>query len=300
MTASEVAALGPGLASLMNREQLTAAYLLFNNIAVATTQNLVLPLTAVRNVFMNHLQRCIRMPAGGAAAGGSQQTGFEMELVTAAAASQMFASWPNHESSNYGNTQSWELRNMEDLAERLALEETGWGAMQGKPMTIAPGTMHHVGVILVGMPFTVSFITRPDCTTSLSVRFPLILWSEEDAVVLPPDTVGEGAISLPFYIDPPNQPGYFRDLFKTWGRRVAAQLVVMNYPMSHAVKKHLPKEYASDSEVSDAPITERSVSPELPEEDWRDNLSEVDSSDLEGAHRPPTPDSSDAEGAHRP
>ena len=74
----------------------------------------------------------------------------------------------------------------------------------------------------------------------------------------------------------------------------------MNYPMSHAVKKHLPKEYASDSEVSDAPITERSVSPELPEEDWRDNLSEVDSSDLEGAHRPPTPDSSDAEGAHRP
>ena len=31
-----------------------------------------------------------------------------------------------------------------------------------------------------------------------------------------------------------------------------------------------------------------------------DNLSEADSSDLEGAHRPPTPDSSDAEGAHRP
>ena len=105
---------------------------------------------------------------------------------------------------------------------------------------------------------------RPDQTTSLSVRFPLILWSEEDAIILPPDDA-EGTA---FYIDPPNKPaGLHRDLFKTWGRRVAAALVMANFPMSRAVIQHLPPEYLSDSE-DDRPITPRSVSPSLPDQDW--------------------------------
>ena len=174
----------------------------------------------------------------------------------------MFETWPNRESSMNGHRLSWELRSMEDLADRLALEREGWGALQGKPMTIPVGKAHHAGVLLVGPPFTVCWMMRPDQTTSLSVRFPLILWSEEDAIILPPDDA-EGTA---FYIDPPNKPGLHRDLFKTWGRRVAAALVMANFPMSRAVIQHLPREYLSDSE-DDRPITPRSVSPSLPDQD---------------------------------
>lgn len=291
MSADEVAALGPGLASRMSREQLAEAALLFSSISISTTAHLLVPIPAVRLVFMNHLGRCIRMPAGGATAGGSQQTGFEMELMTADAATLMFGSWPNFESSHQGRKLSWELRSMTELADKLALEQTGWGALCGKPRPIAPGTTTHAGVILVGPPFTISFTTRSDSTTSLSVRFPLVLWSEEDAVIMPPDTIGDGEQSTPFYIDPPNQPGKHRDMFKTWGRKVAAELLMREFPMSPAVRSHIPAEYQSDCSSEDAAMTSRSVSPIRPDRPW-------DSSDEEGAHRPRSPDSSDLEGAH--
>ena len=284
MTAEEVAALGPALASRMSMEQLEAASVLFSSIAISTTNHNSIPIVDVRRVFMNHLQRCIRMPAGGATAGGSQQTGFEMELITADGASRMFEGWPNRESSSHGRSVSWELRSMEALSDKLALQDqpVGWGAMQGKPIPIAPGRTTHTGVILAGPPFTVCWTTRPDRTTLLSVRFPLVIWSEGDAVILPPDDA-EGA---PFYNDPPGQPGLHRDLFKTWGRRVAGELVMKDYPMSAAVLSHLPTEYQSDYDSEDShPITERSVSP-IP----------TDSSDMEGAHQPPSLDSSDMEG----
>ena len=127
--------------------------------------------------------------------------------------------------------------------------------------------------------------------TLLSVRFPIIIWSEEDAVILPPDD----AQGNPFYQDPPGQPGLHRDLFKTWARRVASTLLMEGYPMSPAVVSHLPKEYHSDSDSDAQPVTPRSVSPEP---SAGEPMSPADSSDAEGAHRPMTPDSSDAEGAH--
>jgi hypothetical protein len=286
MSAEEVQALGPALASRMSTEQLEAASLMFNSIATATTEHNLNTIMGVRRVFTNHLKSCIRMPAGGAGAGGSQQTGFEMELITSDAASNIFASWPNKEVHHGGKSMSWELRSMEDLAAKLALEDSpaGWGAMQGKPIAIPAGRTHHTGVILAGPPFTVCWVMRADETTLLTVRFPLIVWSEEDAVILPPDD----AQGNPFYADPPAQPGLHRDLFKTWARRVAAALLMDGYPMSPAVVRHLGSEYQSESEDSRVP-TPRSVSPA------------IDSSDEEGAHRATSPtDSSDAEGAHLP
>ena len=248
MTAEEVAALGPGLASLMDMRQLEEAALLLASITTATTSQNVTTIRCVRQAFTNHLQRCMRMPAGGAHGGGSQQTGFEMELVSAAAASAMFGDWPNHEATSRGCKQSWELRSMEDISKLLALHEkpAGWGAMMGKPMPLAPRRETHMGVILVGPPFTVTWMRRPDHTTVLSVRYPLILWSEDDAVILPPDD----AEGVPFYLDPAEQPGLHRDLFKTWGRRVAGELVTQGFPMSRAVMSHVPVEYRSDSEGS--------------------------------------------------
>ena len=85
-----MAALGPGLASVMSMEQLAEASLLYNAIITSTTEQNMNSMNVVRTTFMNHLQRCVRMPAGGAAAGGSHQTGFEMELISAAGAQKMF------------------------------------------------------------------------------------------------------------------------------------------------------------------------------------------------------------------
>ena len=270
-------------------DQLKEAAVLYKSISNATTEQNTNPLAEVHVVLNNHLRGCIRMPAGGAALGGSQQTGFELELITAESANTMFQGWPNRQSTAAGEKLSWELRSMEDLAEMLAFEDTGWGAMQGKPIPLAPGRIAHVGVILVGPPFTVCWARRPDRTTSLSFRFPLIIWSESDAVILPPDD----AQGTPFYVDPAGQPGLHRDLFKTWGRRVAGELVLKGFPMSPSVMSHLPVEYQSDSNAEESqPATERSVSP-------TPSISSIDSSDLEGAHRLRTPDSSDEEGAHR-
>jgi hypothetical protein len=246
MTAAEVAALGPGLAALMSVEQLEAAAHLLSTIAETKAQNIV-SIPELRQVFMNHLKSCIRMPRGGAAAGGSLQTGFEMELVTVLGAASLFEGWPHRQTSACGRQQSWELRTMDELSDHLALESTSWGALQARPMAMLPGADTHAGVILAAPPFTVSLTTRPDKTTVLCVRFPIVLWSpssDTEAVILPPDD----AQGVPFYVDPENQPGYYRDIFMTWGRRAAGELLTMGFPMSREVRSHLPAEYASDCE----------------------------------------------------
>ena len=103
-------------------------------------------------------------------------------------------------------------------------------------------------------------------------------------MILPPDDSN----GTPFFADPAAQPGFHRDLFKTWGRRIAAELLMLDYPMSPLVRSHLPTAYQSESE--DEVVTPRSCSP----------AASIDSSDMEGAHRPPSPDSSDVVGAHHP
>ena len=158
----------------------------------------------------------------------------------------LMAGWPNHESLNNGRRRSWELRTMEELAAHLKLETQGWGALMGKPMAIKSGRTTHQGVLLAAPPFTVTWGERDDGTTWLCCRFPLVLWTEEDAAILPPDTTSEAG-PTPFYLDPVDQPGAFRDIFKTWGRRVAGELCTRGFPMSTAVKLHMPEEYLSDS-----------------------------------------------------
>ena len=231
----------------MSLQQLEAASRLLATIQVSTQQNLI-NMEVVRQTFMNHVQRCIRIPRGGANAGGSMQTGFDMELLSADGASQLLAGWPNHQTNASGTVHSWEIRNMQDMAIHMAFERkpAGWGALQGRPMAALPGSVVHPGVILVASPFTVSWVSRPDHTTLLTARFPLVLWSEEDAVILPPDD----AHGVPFYQDPANNPGAHRDMFKTWGRRVAGELVSRGFQMSDRVLSHLPREYQSDSEGS--------------------------------------------------
>ena len=182
MPMSAVQELGPGLASLMSVAQLETAVLLYESIMTATEDWNSVSIQHVRTAFYSHLKACLRMSAGGASARGSQQTGFEMELISAIGITRLMDGWPNFERSEGGRRQSWELRTMEELAAHLKLESTtDWGVMQGRPMPIQPGKSTHGGVLLVAPPFTVSWGMRPNRTTWVCVRFPIVLWSEEDA-----------------------------------------------------------------------------------------------------------------------
>ena len=77
MTADEVAALGEGLVSHMSAEQLRAAAVLYSTITSATTKENVIPIEVLPNVHEPPAAPHGHpgMPAGGALAGGSQQTG---------------------------------------------------------------------------------------------------------------------------------------------------------------------------------------------------------------------------------
>ena len=266
MTSNEVQNLGTGLAALMSMDQLQAAVILYNSLAVLTTQQNTISISHLRQAFFNHMKACLRMPRGGASAGGSHK-GFEMELVSSMGISQLMHGWPNHEAPSE-HRQSWELRTFEELATHLALESQGWGALQGRPMAIPPGKEKHEGVLLIGPPFTVSWGLRPDGTTWVCARFPMALWTEEDAIILPPDDSN----GVPFYIDPPGQPGFIRDQFKMCGRQVARELMTLGFPMSRSVISHLGPDYQSDSEVS--------IGSPRPRSEY------LDSSDEEGAHQP--------------
>ena len=253
MTSEQVSALGPGLASLMSMMQLQECAELYAAITTASCQLNTVPLLEVRKAFNNHLKSCLRMPRGGAGMGGSQQTGFEMELISMSGARELMAGWPNHESAQAGKRQSWELRTMDELAEHLALQEpetAGWGAFQGRPIALLPGHRTHKGVLLVSPPFTVTWAMRPDGTSTLAVRFPLAVWTEQDMMILPPDD----AAGVPFYVDPAGSPGLHRDMFKTWGRLVAGELASRGFPFSLMARAHFPPQYASDGEgsISDA------------------------------------------------
>ena len=127
-------------------------------------------------------------------------------------------------------------------------------------------------------------------------------------MILPPDTsstVGQESISIPFYQDPPSQPGMHRDLFQSWAHKLLGELTLANFSFTAMACRHLPAEYMSDSEVveeSDGRSCSSwgDVAAGGSEEPIARRPSMLDSSDEEGAHRPQVLDSSDEEGAHLP
>ena len=124
--------MGLWLVDLMSEAQLAAAAERYHSTIAAETQFMV-PSTLLQKTWMNHWQRVVRMPAGGAAAGGSMQTGFEMELVSEPAIRALMEGWPNHQALPRGG-HSWEARTMED-AGRLRFAD--WGVLNGKANSAA-------------------------------------------------------------------------------------------------------------------------------------------------------------------
>lgn len=270
------------MVDLMTDSQLAAAADRFHS--MQSIKSFIIPLTLLRQTWSNHWHRVMRMPAGGAQAGGSMQTGFEMEMITCSAAHELMAGWPNKQEIR-GGGMSWEARSMEEAGALLdfAKAPASWGALNGKPIPPLPSTREHRGVLMASPPITVAWQQRADGSTCLTVRFPLTIWMEDNAMILPPDDAQGNC----FYQDPPGRSGMHRDLFKVWAHKLVGELLMEDYSMSKLACQHLPAAYKSDSSFVESEDA-RSVS------SWGD----VDSSDLEGAHRPPDVDSSDLEGAH--
>mmetsp|Transcript_43891 Transcript_43891/g.100534 ORF Transcript_43891/g.100534 Transcript_43891/m.100534 type:complete len:256 (-) Transcript_43891:7-774(-) len=120
--------------------------------------------STVNRVLCNHWRSCLKMPAGGANAGGSQQTGFELELITSAGARAIFSSWPNHQFIRLGHT--WEARTMEEAELLLCFEElpAGWGVGNAKPAPCTSGSKVHKAILMAAPPITVTYQLRQDTT----------------------------------------------------------------------------------------------------------------------------------------
>lgn len=180
--------LGLVVVEMLSVEQLQAAHERFG-LHHAIRPTMQVSLTAIRRVMCNHWRSCLKMPAGGANAGGSQQTGFEMELITPRAARELFKSWPNHEFIRMGMT--WEARTVEDCASSLSFEElpAGWGLGNTKPTPPPTGCKVHRAIIMASPPITVTYQRHVDTTAQLVIRAPLTIYKEEDAIriLLPPD-----------------------------------------------------------------------------------------------------------------
>jgi len=189
--------------------------------------------STVNRVLCNHWRSCLKMPAGGANAGGSQQTGFELELITSAGARAIFSSWPNHQFIRLGHT--WEARTMEEAELLLCFEElpAGWGVGNAKPAPCTSGSKVHKAILMAAPPITVTYQLRQDTTGQLTVRAPLIIYTEEDAILLPPDDK-EG---VPFYMDPADRPGMHADLFRVHARKMVRRMLDLGWPLSNRLKQ---------------------------------------------------------------
>ena len=88
-------------------------------------------------------------------------------------------------------------------------------------------------VLMFGPPMTITWKMRPDTTTVLSARAPLIIYTENDATILPPDDSQGKA----FYLDPPGQQGYCRDLFREHARQLTKELLHSGFPLSAKLER---------------------------------------------------------------
>ena len=219
----------------------------YYSLKVSKTPAMTVPLESVKRVLANHWRSSIRMPAGGVNSGkGSMQTGFEVELITAATIQDLFRSWPNYEHVKMGH--SWEARTMEECESVCDFHEppAGWGFGNAKTAPIASGAKESTAVLMVAPPITVVWQLRADTTTMLTVRAPLVIYTEDDATILPPDDK-EGN---PFYVDPPESPGRHRDLFRQHGLKMAKKLLDSGYPLSDKFERLVDKfERLVDSEL---------------------------------------------------
>ena len=124
---------------------------------------------------------------------------------------------------------------MEECESVLGFEASlaGFGMGNAKPAPPTTGSKEHKSILLAAPPITVTYQIRMDKTAQLTVRAPLIIYTEEDATLLPPDDKDGN----PFYTDPPDQPGLHRDLFRRHARKMVGLLWDEGYPLSERLRR---------------------------------------------------------------
>ena len=119
---------------------------------------------------------------------------------------------------------------MEECALVCAFQDApnGWGMWNGRAAQLSSGSKVHESVLMFAPPMTITSKMRADTTTVLTARAPLIIFTENDATILPPDD----STGVPFYQDPPDQPGLHRDLFREHARQLTRELLHSGLPLS--------------------------------------------------------------------
>ena len=188
------------------------------------------------------------MPRGGANQGGSMQTCFVMPMVSDAAAITMFGTWPVMAGQE---GMCWELRTMASCEQHLAFEQNQWSQNWGLGNArAAAGYSDQTAstLLLAAPPFTVRMRkTAQEGLSMLQVNYAIVLWTDSDTIVLPPDTTDLNGQPIPFYIDPPRQPGLHRDLFRGHARKMLGRLLLAGFNFTHDMLTLAPPECAQQA-----------------------------------------------------
>ena len=115
-----------------------------------------------------------------------------------------------------------------------------WGWGNGRLLSLAgwpPSSL-----LLAAPPFTVRLRRSVEGLPILQVNFALVLFTEAAAVILPPNmedpTTGK---TIPFYQDPPSQPGLHRDAFATHSRQLLGKMLAAGLSLSDTLSSCAPK-----------------------------------------------------------
>ena len=210
---------------------------------VSQVPHMSIPLSDVWAEFFRQMKSHMKTPRGGLAGGGSQQTTFEMPMVTKEGAEAMFGTWPK----KLGETDPcWELKTMTECDSYLAFQDShtarAWGLGNCRPLSVGGGAASCL--LLAAPPFTVRLRRTTEGLPILQVNWPLVIFSESGAVILPPDSEDPmiARATIPFYTDPVNQPGLHRDVFAAHSRKLIGRLLKSDFRLSPALKGQAPQE----------------------------------------------------------
>ena len=203
---------------------------------VAAVPQMTIPFEDVWGEFYRQMKSRMKTPRGLAAGGGSMQTMFEMPMVTAGAAKAMFGEWPPKAQEA---DPCWELTTMELCETHLAFQnnawakEWGWG--NGRLVSTAGAQFYPYSLLLAAPPFTVRLRRTVEGLTILQVNYPLVLFTETNSVILPPDMN-----DVPFYQDPANRPGLHRDLFAAHSKQLLGKLLAAGFTCTGSLTSCAP------------------------------------------------------------
>ena len=184
-----------------------------------------IPVEEVWGEFCRLLRARMKLPRGGANGGGSMQTLFEIPMVTKATAEVLFADWPKRAGEK---DPCWELSTMAQCETLLAFQSNRWCSTWGwgNARPLAPNGALTSCVLLAAPPITVRLRSTTEGLRVLQVNLALVLFTETNTVVLPPDVADPATgRSIPFYVDPRNRPGLHRDVFAAHAKRMVGELM---------------------------------------------------------------------------